>query len=89
MLGILEFSTMSSQPLWGISIWNSRALVIASEAKQSLGILDLVLGILDFLGVRGCLLFGILEFLVNFLRNSRIYLRNSSFCLRILDLCSL
>ena len=34
---------------------NSRALVIASEAKQSLGILELVLGILDFLGVRGCL----------------------------------
>ena len=60
---------------------NSRALVIVSEAKQSLGILDLVLGILDFLGVRGCL-FGILEFLVNFLRNS-------SFCLRILELCSL
>ena len=25
------------------------------RAKQSLGILDLVLGILDFLGVRGCL----------------------------------
>ena len=45
-----------------ISIGNSRALVIASEAKQSLGILDLVLGILDFLGVRGCLFFGILEF---------------------------
>ena len=45
---------------------NSRALVIASEAKQSLGILDLVLGILDFLGVRGYLFFGILEFLVIF-----------------------
>ena len=56
MLGILEFPTMSSpSPFWGISIGNSRALVIASEAKQSLGILDLVLGILDFLGVRGCL----------------------------------
>ena len=54
------------KPLWGISIGNSRALVIASEAKQSLGILDLVLGILDFLGVRGCLFFGILEFLVIF-----------------------
>ena len=40
---------------------NSRALVIASEAKQSLGILDLVLGILDFLGVRGV-----------FFRNSKI-----------------
>ena len=55
MLGILEFPTMSSPALWWISIGNSRALVIASEAKQSLGILDLVLGILDFLGVRGCL----------------------------------
>ena len=33
---------------------NSRDLVIASEAKQSLGILD-------FLGVRGCLFFGILD----------------------------
>ena len=54
------------QPLWGIFIGNSRALVIASEAKQSLGILDLVLGILDFLGVRGYLFFGILEFLVIF-----------------------
>ena len=54
MLGILEFPVIP-QPLWGISIGNSRALVIASEAKQSLGILDLVLGILDFLGVRGCL----------------------------------
>ena len=87
MLGILEFPVIP-QPLWGIFIGNSRALVIASEAKQSLGILDLVLGILDFLGVRGCL-FGILEFLVNFIRNSRIFLRNSSFCLRILELCSL
>ena len=28
---------------------------LRGEAKQSLGILDLVLGILDFLGVRGCL----------------------------------
>ena len=54
MLGILEFPVIP-QPLWGIFIRNSRALVIASEAKQSLGILDLVLGILDFLGVRGCL----------------------------------
>ena len=44
---------------WGLggifSLRNSRALVITSEAKQSLGILDLFLGILDFLGVRGCL----------------------------------
>ena len=52
MLGILEFPTMSSPSHFffggGIFIGNSRALVIASEAKQSLGILD-------FLGVRGCL----------------------------------
>ena len=37
---------------WGLggifSLRNSRILVIASEAKQSLGILDLVLGILKF-----------------------------------------
>ena len=56
MLGILEFPVIP-QTLWGICIGNSRALVITSEAKQSLGILDLVLGILDFLGVRGCLFF--------------------------------
>ena len=35
------------QPLWGIFIGNSRALLIASEAKQSLGILEFALGILD------------------------------------------
>ena len=29
---------------WGISIWNSRIFVIASEAKQSLEILNLSLG---------------------------------------------
>ena len=37
---------------WGLggifSLRNSRALVITSEAKQSLGILDLFLGILEF-----------------------------------------
>ena len=43
------------QSLWGISIGNSRILVIASEAKQSLGILNLSLGILEFI-------LGILEF---------------------------
>ena len=36
----------------GISIWNSRIFVIASEAKQSLEILDLVLEILEFLKIR-------------------------------------
>ena len=37
---------------WGLGgifiLGNSKILVIASEAKQSLGILDLVLGILEF-----------------------------------------
>ena len=33
---------------------NSRIFVIASEAKQSLGILDLVLGILEFPKIRHC-----------------------------------
>ena len=47
MLGILEFPVIP-QPLWGIFIGNSRALVIASEAKQSLGILNSFLGILEF-----------------------------------------
>ena len=57
LYGILEFVLYLR--FWGLggifSLRNSRALVITSEAKQSLGILELVLGILDFLGVRGCL----------------------------------
>ena len=53
MLGILEFPVIP-QPLWGIFIGNSRALVIASEAKQSLGILDFALGILEFPKIRHC-----------------------------------
>ena len=44
---------------WGLggifSLRNSRIFVIASEAKQSLEILNSPLGILEFLGVRGCL----------------------------------
>ena len=33
MLGILEFPTMSSPVLWGISIGNSRALVIEGRSE--------------------------------------------------------
>ena len=43
-----------TQDLWNSKfiLRNSRILVIASEAKQSLGILDLFLGILNlFLGI--------------------------------------
>ena len=43
-LGILEFPAMSSPSLTGGS---HQIAVIASEAKQSLGILNLSLGILD------------------------------------------
>ena len=62
---------------------NSRILVIASKAKQS-GILDLVLEILDFLGVKGCLFFGILEFLEI---ASVALLSRNDIGLGILDLC--
>ena len=61
------------QPLWGISIWNSRIFVIASEAKQSLEILNSSLGNSKFI-------LGILEFI---LRNSKFILRNSRFLLAL------
>ena len=63
MLGILEFPVIP-QPLWGISIWNSRALVIASEAKQSLRILNFYLkfSTMSSSGLTRGSLYGILEF---------------------------
>ena len=50
-------------------LWNSRILVIASEAKQSLGILDLSLGILDLsLGILDLSL-GILDLVLGILNS--------------------
>ena len=54
LYGILVFVLYLS--FWGLGgifiLGNSKILVIASEAKQSLGILDLVLGILKFSSLR-------------------------------------
>ena len=75
---------------------NSRILVIASEAKQSLGILDLSLGILDLVleilnslsssGLTRGSLYGILEFPASLRGSKATEVRNSRFILGILDL---
>ena len=65
-LGILEFPIEIPQRGWGMT-GNSKIFVIASEAKQYLGILNLFLGILNlFLGILEFIL-GILEFILGIL----------------------